>query len=89
MHSPIVSPGFSGNASDRFIVENSGFIDKLKAGQRILADRGFTARDLLARKQPCLTVLSFLGATTGSPYIVFISTSGMLHSSDKHIYIYI
>ena len=31
----------------------------------------------------------FLGAATGSPYIVFISTSGMLRSSDIYIYIYI
>ena len=29
----------------------------------------------------------FLGAATGSPYIVFISTSGMLRSSDIYIYI--
>ena len=29
----------------------------------------------------------FLGATAGSPYIVFISTSGMLRSSDIYIYI--
>ena len=35
-----VSPGFSGNASDRFTVEHSGFVDKLKPGQRIFADRG-------------------------------------------------
>ena len=31
----------------------------------------------------------FLGAAAGSPYIVFISTSGMLRSSDIYIYIYI
>ena len=31
----------------------------------------------------------FLGAAIGSPYIVFISTSGMLRSSDIYIYIYI
>ena len=30
---------------------------------------------------------SFLGAACGSPYIVFISTSGMLRSSDIYIYI--
>ena len=53
-----VSPGFSGNASDRFTVEHSGFLDKLKPSQRILADRGFTARDLLARKQAFLTIPS-------------------------------
>ena len=32
---------------------------------------------------------NFLGAAAGSPYIVFISTSGMLRSSDIYIYIYI
>ena len=32
---------------------------------------------------------SFLGAAAASPYIVFISTSGMLRSSDIYIYIYI
>ena len=57
------SPGFSGNASDRFTVEHSGFLDKLKPSQRILTDRGFTARDLLARKQAFLTIPSFLRLT--------------------------
>ena len=36
-----------------------------------------------------LCVFEFLGAACGSPYIVFISTSGMLRSSDIYIYIYI
>ena len=58
-----VSLGFSENASDRFTVEHSGFLDKLKPGQRILADRGFTARDLIARKQAFLTIPSFLCCT--------------------------
>ena len=34
-----------------------------------------------------LHYLDLLGAATGSPYIVFISTSGMLRSSDIYIYI--
>ena len=55
-----VSPGFSGNSSDRFVVEKSGFLDKLVPGQRILADRGFTARDLLAKRRAFLTIPSFL-----------------------------
>ena len=42
----LVSQGFSGNSSDRFVVENSDFLSLLKPVQRILADRGFTARDL-------------------------------------------
>ena len=55
-----VSPGFSGNSSDRFTVENSGILDLLKPGQRILADKGYTARDLFARKRCFLTIPSFL-----------------------------
>ena len=55
-----VSTGFSGNSSDRFVVENSGFLDVLRPGQRILADRGFTARDLIAQKSAFLTIPSFL-----------------------------
>ena len=70
-----VSPGFSGNASDRFTVEHSGFIDRLKAGQRILADRGFTARDLLARKQAFLTVPSFLRSTAKLSSVEAVQTS--------------
>ena len=55
-----VSTGFSGNSSDRFVVENSGFLDVLKPRQRNLADRGFTARDLIAQQSTFLTILSFL-----------------------------
>ena len=40
-----ISPGFSGNSSDRFTVEHSGILDLLKPGQRILAGKGYTARD--------------------------------------------
>ena len=35
----------------------------------------------------CIFSTNFLGAACGSPYIVFISTSGMLRSSDIYIYI--
>ena len=55
-----LSPGFSGNSSDRYTVENSGILDLLKPGQRILADKGYTARDLFARKRCFLTIPSFL-----------------------------
>lgn len=55
-----VSAGFSGNSSDRFTIEHSGILDLLKPGQRILADKGYTARDLFARKRCFLTIPSFL-----------------------------
>ena len=44
-----ISPGFSGNSSDRFTIQHSGILDKLKPGQRILADKGYNAHDLFAQ----------------------------------------
>ena len=41
-----VSAGFSGNSSDRFTIQQSGILHELKPGQRILADKGYNARDL-------------------------------------------
>ena len=55
-----VSSGFSGSCSDRYTVEHSGLLDILQPGQRILADKGYTARDLFARKKCFLTIPSFL-----------------------------
>ena len=55
-----ISAGFSGNASDHFTIEHSGILDVLKTGQRILADKGYTARDLFATKRCFLTIPSFL-----------------------------
>lgn len=46
--------------SDRFIVENSTFLDHVLPGQHILADRGFTVCDLLAKRRAFLTIPSFL-----------------------------
>ena len=59
-----VSRGFSGNASDRYIIENSSFLNLLLPGQRILADRGFTARDLIVKKKAFLTIPSFLRSSS-------------------------
>ena len=63
-----VSAGFSGNASDRFTVEHSGILDLLKPGQRILADKGYTARDLFARRRSFLTIPSFLSGSRFSAH---------------------
>jgi hypothetical protein len=58
-----VSRGFSGNVSDRYIDENSSFLNLLLPGQRILADHGFTARGLIAKKA-FLTIPSFLRSSS-------------------------
>ena len=55
-----VSPGFSGNCSDRFTMQHSRLLDLPQPGQRILADKGYTARDLFAQKRCFLTIPSFL-----------------------------
>lgn len=40
-----ISEAFTGRCSDKFIVENSKFLDKLIPGDLILADRGFLIND--------------------------------------------
>ena len=55
-----LSPGFSGNSSDRFTIQHSGILEELKPGQRSLADKGYNARDLFAQKRSFLTIPSFL-----------------------------
>ncbi|XP_052074204.1 uncharacterized protein LOC127712052 [Mytilus californianus] len=42
-----ISKAFGGRASDKFIVEKSGFMNYLLPGDEIMADRGFTIDDLL------------------------------------------
>uniref|UniRef100_A0A3P9JSW6 DDE Tnp4 domain-containing protein n=1 Tax=Oryzias latipes TaxID=8090 RepID=A0A3P9JSW6_ORYLA len=42
-----VSKLFGGRASDNFITKNSGFVHHLIPGDEILADRGFTIKDIL------------------------------------------
>ena len=44
-------------------MENSDFLPLLKPGQHILADRGFTASDLIASKRAFLTIQSFFQGT--------------------------
>ena len=45
-----ISDAFEGSMSDNDIVKKSGFLDKLEAGDMLLADRGFTIRDILYAK---------------------------------------
>ena len=55
-----ISKGFSGSCSDHFVVEHSGILNSIRDGQRIMADRGFTIRDLVARKRAFLEIPSVL-----------------------------
>ena len=42
-----VSEAYKGSISDRKLVEVSGLLDKLGAGDEVMADKGFTIQDLL------------------------------------------
>lgn len=55
-----ISDAFEGSMSDNDIVKKSGFLDKLEPGDLILADRGFTIRDILYAKQVDLNIPPFL-----------------------------
>ena len=52
---------FCGSISDRDIVIQSGFLNLIEAGDNIMADRGFTIRDLLLRKNAKLNIPAFSG----------------------------
>ena len=55
-----VSDLFEGAISDKEIVEKSGFLETLMPGDLILADRGFTIRDIVYAKQADLNIPPFL-----------------------------
>lgn len=46
-----VSKGYGGMASDRFIFEHCGVLDKFEPGTSCMVDRGFVVQDLLLSKQ--------------------------------------
>jgi hypothetical protein len=55
-----VSDAFEGCISDKEIVKQSGFLDKLEKGDAVLADRGFTIFDECAGKEATLIIPPFL-----------------------------
>uniref|UniRef100_A0A8D8W757 DDE Tnp4 domain-containing protein n=1 Tax=Cacopsylla melanoneura TaxID=428564 RepID=A0A8D8W757_9HEMI len=51
-----VSSGYGGRISDAKIIEKSGFLNNLKPGMQIMADRGFKSVDSLFLKKGCTLV---------------------------------
>ncbi|GFR82126.1 THAP domain-containing protein 4 [Elysia marginata] len=51
-----ISKAYGGRASDKFIVEDSGFLDLIEPYDQIMEDRGFKIRDSLANLQATLTI---------------------------------
>ena len=54
-----ISDAYGGKCSDRYITQNSGFLDHLRAGDEVMGDRGFTVRDLLEERRVNLIIPAF------------------------------
>ena len=51
-----LSDCYGGRASDQFIVKDSGFLNYLRPGDQVMADRGFKIHDMLAFYQCTLAI---------------------------------
>lgn len=54
-----VSDVYGGNVSDRYITEHSNFLELIEEGDDVMADRGFTIRDLLTKRKATLNIPPF------------------------------
>ena len=54
-----ISNGWGGRASDKYIVENSGYLKYISPGDFVLADRGFDVADSLALFGATLAIPAF------------------------------
>ena len=55
-----VGKAWGGRTSDRHIVEHDSFLDLVLPDDLVIADKGFTIGDLLAKKQAFLNIPPFL-----------------------------
>lgn len=53
------SKAWGGRISDKYLTERCGLLDNLKAGDLVLADRGFTIRESVTLYQAQLAILAF------------------------------
>lgn len=54
-----ISDLWGGNTSDRYITKECGFLDTIRAGDEVMADKGFTIRDLLLERRATLVIPHF------------------------------
>ena len=59
-----VSEAYEGSISDRKLVKVSGLLEKLEAGDEVMADKGFTIQDLLIPYGIRLNMPPFLQSNT-------------------------
>ena len=55
-----ISKSYGGAASDCYLTETCGIVEKLQFGANLMAEKGFNIRDLLVRKGSRLIIPSFL-----------------------------
>ena len=55
-----ISKGYIGAASDRYITETCGIVEKLQFGDNLMAEKGFNISDLLVSKGSRLIIPPFL-----------------------------
>ncbi|XP_045920230.1 uncharacterized protein si:dkey-56d12.4 [Micropterus dolomieu] len=55
-----ISPTYGGRCSDKFITQESGFLEYLHPGDEVMADRGSTIRDLLFERRVNLVLPAFI-----------------------------
>lgn len=54
-----ISNRWGGDVSDRYITEHCGFLDIVKTGDEVMADKGFLIRDLLLERRATLNIPPF------------------------------
>ncbi|KAK7495566.1 hypothetical protein BaRGS_00013264 [Batillaria attramentaria] len=54
-----ISRAYGGRASDKFIVMDSGVLNRILPGDEVMADRGFTIQDLLFQRRASLNIPAF------------------------------
>ena len=54
-----ISPAYGGRYSDNFIIANTGFLEYLRPGEEVMADRGFVIQDLQFERKIKLVLPAF------------------------------
>ena len=80
-----ISKLWSGSTSDRRVTQESGLIDLLEEGDQVMADRGFTIRDLLTKKGVKLNMPPFTKGNQ-SWFAIFLSLMGVCFFSLIYIF---
>ena len=55
-----ISRSYGGRASDKFIVKDSGFLNYIRLGDQIMADRGYTIKEKLFATTAKLIIAVFI-----------------------------